>query len=90
MGTGTYARTDANSGYLYAFGGFGFSSQIGTVGRSSIGTDGSSSTFQRVEESVLVPGRERFGHAIIGNQLYVLGGNDSLGFSTAVERAQLE
>jgi hypothetical protein len=72
-------------GYLYVMGGDGDSGAIDSVERSAIAADGSLGTFAPVA-SLTSP---RFAHAssVVGNALYLIGGQSGTGHATMGDRA---
>jgi Kelch motif protein len=73
--------------YVYIIGGRGDSGPSTQVRRATVGADGSLTQFTVVTDTALVAAR--FGHAsvMVGNYLYVLGGEDNASNLTSVERA---
>lgn len=85
--TARYGHTSAVIGnYLYLIGGFAGIARSKTVERAMINADGSLGPFATVP-ATLVAARYGATSAVIGNYLYVLGGN---GGGSTVERAMID
>jgi Kelch motif protein len=76
-------------GFLYVLGGTGASGRLGDVERATINPDGSLGIFAGVPAVVLATPREFHTAAVVGNSLYVLGGNGDAGTLNGIERATI-
>jgi hypothetical protein len=74
--------------YLYVIGGLNGSSYLATVERATINADGTIGNFSTVTGVALVTGRAGHTNVVIGNYLYVVGGNGGSSLNS-VERANL-
>ncbi|MBM3267138.1 MAG: hypothetical protein FJZ01_05755 [Candidatus Sericytochromatia bacterium] len=75
--------------YLYHLGGYRWG-WLKTVERAQIDGAGNLATFQAVGDVNLVREREKFGIAVLGNWLYVIGGYDGQNLLDSVERAPID
>jgi len=75
--------------YLYVFGGWVGGARAASVERAAVSAAGDLGAFSVVGQ-LLGTGRGAFGHALIGNWLYAVGGGEDGAFvTTSVERAAL-
>jgi hypothetical protein len=74
---------------LYVVGGGNGGGDLKTVESATINSDGSLGTFATVGGVSLVTERGNFCVAVLGSYLYVIGGDDNTGPSSAVDRATI-
>jgi len=89
LGTGRFEFTLTVVGdFLYAIGGQIIDNQYtNSIERAPIGADGSVGAFTSVADRALVVARGDHAAAVLGDTLYIVGGNDRNGGLTSVERA---
>jgi hypothetical protein len=75
--------------YVYVLGGFHKGERLSSVERASINADGTIGTFETVTDASLVTPREFHTSAVVGNYLFVLGGDDGTSPIETIERAPI-
>jgi N-acetylneuraminic acid mutarotase len=74
---------------LYVIGGLGGNGQLNTIERANIRPDGLLEPFVSLSNVSLTNARTGHSSAVIGRQLYVIGGRDGSGALASIERASI-